>query len=56
MTILVTRKLLNRYDDSLGALNIAANKRGDHNGWHFDQCDFVTSLLLREAHDGGLFQ
>ena len=47
---------LYRYDDTLAALNIAANFEGDHNGWHFDQCDFVTSLLIREAESGGKFQ
>ncbi len=47
---------LHRYADRLGALNIAINMAGDHNGWHFDQCDFVTSLLIREAQSGGLFE
>ena len=49
-------KQLHRYADRLGALNIAVNMAGDHNGWHFDQCDFVTSLLLREAQTGGEFE
>ena len=47
---------LHRYADELGALNVAVNMAGDHNGWHFDQCDFVTSLLLREAEEGGVFE
>ncbi len=48
--------ILHRYADRLGALNIAVNMAGDHNGWHFDQCDFVTSLLIREAQSGGQFE
>lgn len=47
---------LHRYADRLGALNIAVNMAGDHNSWHFDQCDFVTSLLIREAQSGGQFE
>ena len=47
---------LYRYEDSLAGLNIAVNKRGDRNGWHFDQCDLVTSILIRPAAAGGLFQ
>ena len=48
--------VLYRYADRLAGLNIAVNMAGDHNGWHFDQCDFVTSVLLREAEIGGQFQ
>lgn len=47
---------LHRYEDPLAGLNIAVNMRGDRNGWHFDQCDFVTSVLIRPAAKGGLFQ
>lgn len=48
--------ILHRYADRLAGLNIAVNLAGDHNGWHFDQCDFVTSLLMREAEIGGQFE
>lgn len=44
-----------RYEDRLAGLNIAVNAPGDENGWHFDQCDFVSSILIREAEDGGRF-
>ena len=47
---------LYRYEDPLAGLNIAVNMQGDRNGWHFDQCDFVTSILIRPAEVGGLFQ
>lgn len=46
---------LYRYEDKLAALNIAVNEPGDQNGWHFDQCDFVSSILIREAEAGGRF-
>lgn len=43
---------LYRYEDRLAALNIAVNWPGDENGWHFDQCDFVSSILIRGAWRG----
>lgn len=45
-----------RYDDPLGALNLAVMTDGDVLGWHFDQTDFVVSLALRSAEVGGLFE
>ena len=45
-----------RYDDPLGALNLAVMTDGDVLGWHFDQTDFVVSLALRSADEGGLFE
>ncbi len=44
---------LHRYADPMGALNVAVMKQGDELYWHFDQCDFVTSIALRDASDGG---
>ena len=46
---------LYRYADPLGALNIAVMGDGDALGWHFDQTDFVTSLALIPAEEGGDF-
>ena len=46
---------LYRYADPLGALNIAVMGDGDALGWHFDQTDFVTSLALIPADQGGDF-
>jgi hypothetical protein len=45
-----------RYADPLGALNVAAMRAGDELGWHFDQTDFVVSLALRDAAEGGDFE
>ncbi|MGB3808836.1 MAG: hypothetical protein WA943_02000 [Parvibaculum sp.] len=45
-----------RYADPLGALNIAAMKCGDELLWHFDQTDFVTSILLEPSEQGGEFE
>jgi hypothetical protein len=47
---------LYRYADPLGALNVAAMRAGDALGWHFDQTDFVVSLALRDAAEGGDFE
>ena len=46
---------LHRYADPLGGLNLATMVDGDTLGWHFDQTDFVVSLALRSADQGGLF-
>lgn len=47
---------LYRYADPLGALNVAAMKEGDELHWHFDQTDFVVSIALRDAVEGGDFE
>lgn len=44
-----------RYDDIYGALNLAVMTAGDEFGWHFDQTDFVVSLVLQEPKAGGEF-
>jgi len=45
-----------RYADPLGALNIAAMHAGEALLWHFDQTDFVVSLLLQKCRAGGVFE
>lgn len=47
---------LYRYADPLGALNIAAMGAGEHLLWHFDQTDFVVSILLQDCERGGDFE
>jgi hypothetical protein len=47
---------LYRYADPLGALNVAAMRAGNQLGWHFDQTDFVVSIALRDAAEGGDFE
>jgi len=47
---------LYRYADPLGALNIAAMGAGEHLLWHFDQTDFVVSILLQDCERGGAFE
>jgi hypothetical protein len=44
------------YADPLGALNLAVMVEGDELQWHFDQTDFVVSLALQDADDGGDFE
>jgi hypothetical protein len=44
------------YADPLGALNLAVMTAGDELQWHFDQTDFVVSLALQDADDGGDFE
>jgi hypothetical protein len=47
---------LYRYDDDLGALNVASMSDGDELFWHFDQTDFVVSIALRSSDLGGDFE
>lgn len=47
---------LYRYADPLGALNLAVMVDADELQWHFDQTDFVVSLALRDADEGGDFE
>jgi hypothetical protein len=52
----VDRGRLYRYADPLGALNIAIMREGDRLFWHYDQTDFVTSILLQDCEAGGAFE
>jgi hypothetical protein len=44
------------YADPLGALNLAVMGESDELQWHFDQTDFVVSLALQDADEGGDFE
>jgi hypothetical protein len=44
------------YADPLGALNLAVMEADDELAWHFDQTDFVVSLALVPADQGGDFE
>ena len=46
---------LHRYADPLGALNLAVMTDGDELQWHFDMTDFVVSLAIQDADEGGDF-
>jgi len=50
------KEQLYRYADPMGALNVAVMKDGDYLRWHFDQTDFVTSITLQDADEGGDFE
>jgi hypothetical protein len=45
-----------RYADPLGGLNVAVMETGEHLLWHFDQTDFVVSILLQDCERGGDFE
>lgn len=45
-----------RYADPFGALNLAVMGRGEQLQWHFDQTDFVVSLAIQSAENGGDFE
>ena len=53
--VLATQELF-PYADPLGALNLAVMGDGDELQWHYDQTDFVVSLAVRAAAQGGYFE
>jgi len=52
----LAKERLYRYADPMGALNLAVMGDGEKLFWHYDQTDFVTSIALRDADDGGDFE
>ncbi|MBM3585965.1 MAG: 2OG-Fe(II) oxygenase [Alphaproteobacteria bacterium] len=42
--------------DPLASLSVTILGAGDEHGWHYDENDFVVSLLLQDADDGGHFE
>lgn len=42
--------------DTMGSVNLLVYEPDDLNGWHFDTTDFVISLMLQPASDGGAYQ
>jgi hypothetical protein len=49
------KERLYRYDDPLGALSLNVMQDGDECEWHFDEADFVVSIALQDAAEGGDF-
>jgi hypothetical protein len=44
------------YEDPLGSLNINLQHAGQQLNWHYDNADFVTTILLQDAKGGGTFE
>jgi len=47
---------LYRVADPLVSVNVTYMSEGDQHGWHFDDNDFVVSLLLQMPERGGAFE
>ncbi|MGI9304512.1 MAG: HalD/BesD family halogenase [Gammaproteobacteria bacterium] len=47
---------LHRFADPLGALSINVFTEGGAHGWHFDESEFTTTLMLQAAERGGHFE
>ena len=45
-----------RQADEIGALNVMLYEPGDELGWHFDNADFVVTLMLQAPAAGGAFE
>jgi hypothetical protein len=56
LAIVLRKPKVWRYADPLGALNLAVMVDGDELLWHFDQTDFVVSLMLQRSLRGGDFE
>jgi hypothetical protein len=56
LALAIGRDRVHRYADPLGALNVAVMEAGEHLLWHFDQTDFVVSILLQDCASGGDFE
>ena len=56
LAIVLRKPKVWRYADPLGALNLAVMVDGDELPWHFDQTDFVVSLMLQRSSRGGAFE
>ncbi|MEQ8369563.1 MAG: 2OG-Fe(II) oxygenase [Alphaproteobacteria bacterium] len=48
--------ILHRSADPMADVNLLVYRPGDENGWHFDTSEFVVSLLLTRADEGGEFE
>ncbi len=44
------------YEDPLGSLNINISLEGQKLCWHFDNADFVTTLMIQPAEAGGIYE
>jgi|SRR5215470_8296592 len=44
------------YADPLASLNVTIGRPGEQLGWHFDNADFATTLMLQAAESGGRYE
>ena len=56
LEVVLDRGPIYRYEDPFGALNLAVMGEADELQWHFDQADFVVSLAIQDAEEGGDFE
>jgi hypothetical protein len=49
------RESFYRFADPLGACSVNVFRPGMAHGWHFDEAEFSTSLMLQKAEKGGEF-
>ena len=44
------------YEDTLSSINVHYASNGQELGWHFDNSEFATTLLVQQPESGGEFQ
>ena len=52
----LTKDVLYRMADPLAAVTVNVMHEGQHQGWHFDEAEITTSIMLQEPEAGGLFE
>lgn len=43
-------------EDPLARVNVMAYRPGEALNWHFDRCEFTTTLMIQEPEQGGYFE
>jgi len=56
LAAVLEKPALHPYADPLASLNTTIGRPGEQLGWHFDNADFATTLMLQDAESGGQFE
>jgi hypothetical protein len=56
LAAVLDRPALHPYADPLASLNVTIGRPREQLGWHFDNADFATTLMLQDAELGGQFE
>jgi hypothetical protein len=56
LAAVLEKPALHPYADPLASLNVTIGRPGEQLGWHFDNADFATTLMLQDAESGGQFE
>ena len=54
--LVLSKSTLHHFADPLGACSINVFRAGGRHGWHFDESEFTTTLMLQAPEQGGDFE